>query len=70
MNGDEEGVDRGYGEGEEIWMTGELGGADERNGWSGAEGMVRRKRRMGRANEVNEERGYTGDWERGMSRGI
>jgi hypothetical protein len=24
---------------------------------------------MGRTNEVNEERGYTGDWERGMSRG-
>jgi hypothetical protein len=32
-----------YGEGEEIWMTGGVGEADERKGWSGAEGMVRRR---------------------------
>ncbi len=42
MNGDEEGVERGYGEGEEIWVTGGFGDADERKGWSGAQGMVRR----------------------------
>jgi hypothetical protein len=29
-------------EGEEIWMTGGFGDADEMNGWCWAEGMVRR----------------------------
>jgi hypothetical protein len=57
LNEDEEGVERG--DGEEIWMTGGFGDADERKGWSGAEGMVRRGGRgeWGRTNEVNEGRG-------------
>jgi hypothetical protein len=52
-------------------MTGGYGDADERKGWSGAEGMVRRGGRGNGTYEWGEwgERGYIGDWVRGMSRG-
>jgi hypothetical protein len=60
MEGDEEGMDRGcrLQRGLRDLDDGGFGDADERKGWSGAEGMVRRGGRGEWGVKVNEGRGY------------